>query len=89
MKDLSTRSVQPVVNSKTKIKTYHTVIKYLCKEYENAREFIHNKINELCSEHGISADEVCLYIFMFVMPRTQFGNIYSLERIYFNFFGLK
>ena len=30
------------------------------------REFTHNEINELCSEHGISAEEVRLYIFMFV-----------------------
>ena len=61
------------MNAKTKIKIYRTVIEDVCKEYENTREFIHNKINELCSEHGMSADEVRLYIFMFVMPRTQFG----------------
>ena len=62
----------------------------MCKEYENTRQFIYDKINELCSEHGMSADEVRLYIFMFVMPLTQFGSIYSLERIYFNyFFALK
>ena len=70
------------MNSKTKIKIYRTVIEEVCKEYENTREFIHNKINELCSEHGISTDEVRLYIFMFVMPRIQFGYIYSLERIF-------
>ena len=67
------------MNAKAKIKIDRIVIEEVCKEYENAREFIHNKINELCSEHGISTDEVRLYIFMFVMPRTQFGYVYSLE----------
>ena len=37
------------------------------------------KLNELCSEHGIPAEEVCLYIFMFVMLRTEFSYIHSLE----------
>ena len=60
------------MNAKNKIKIYHKVIENVCKEYENTREFIHNKINELCSEHGISADEARSYIFVFVMPRTQF-----------------
>ena len=50
----------------------------VCKEYKKTREFIRDKINELCSEYQISADEVSLYIFMFVMPRTQFRYIYSL-----------
>ena len=65
------------MNAKAKTKIDRIVIEEVCKEYENAREFIHNKINELCSEHGISTDEVRLYIFMFVMPRTQFGYVYS------------
>ena len=77
------------MNAKTKIKICRTVIEDVCKKYENTREFIHNKINELCSEHGISADEARLYIFMFVMPRTQFGNIYSLERICFDYFCIR
>ena len=42
------------MNLKTKIKIYCIVIEEVNKEYENTREFIHNKINELCSEHGIS-----------------------------------
>ena len=67
------------MNTKTKIKIYRTVTKDVCKKYENIKEFIHNKINELCLDHGISADQVSLYTFMFVMPRTQFGSIYSLE----------
>ena len=72
------------MNTKTKIEIYRKVIDEVIKEYENTREFIHNKINELCSEHGISTDEVCLYIFMFVVLRAQFAYIYSLERIYFH-----
>ena len=66
------------MNSKTKIRIYRTVINELSREYENIREFIHNKINELCSEHGISTEEVRLYIFIFVMLRTQFSYIHSL-----------
>ena len=75
------------MNAKTKIKIYRTVIEDVCKEYENTRELIHNKINEPFSEHGISADVVVsVYIFMFVMPCTHFGYIYSLQRIYFHYF---
>ena len=73
------------MNAKTKIKIYRTVVEDVCKEYKDAIEFIHNKINELCPEHGISTDKVCLYIFMSVMLRAQFGCIYSLERIYFHY----
>ena len=40
------------MNSKTKIKIYKKVIKEVCKE------FISNKINELCPEQGISTEEV-------------------------------
>ena len=53
------------MNSKTKIKTYKKVIDEVSKEYEGASEFICNRINELCSEQGISTEEVRLYIFMF------------------------
>ena len=67
------------MNSKTKIRIYRTVINEVSREYENTREFIHNKLNEICSEHGISAEEVRLYIFMFVMLRTQFSYLHNLE----------
>ena len=50
------------MNSKTKIKIYKKVIEKVCKDYEHASEFITSKINELCSEHGISTEEACLYI---------------------------
>ena len=52
------------MNSKTKKKTYKKVIDEVSKEYEGASEFIRNRINELCSEQGISTEEVRLYIFM-------------------------
>ena len=71
------------MNSKTKIKIYRIVIEEVSKEYENAREFIHNKINELCSEHGISTEEVCLYVcyaMYTVWLRTQFRvNLFLLS----------
>ena len=68
---------------KIKIRIYHTVINEVSREYENTKDFMHNKLNELCSEHGISAEEVRSYIFMFVMLRTQFSYVHSLERIFF------
>ena len=37
-------------------------MKYL-QNKDTAREFINKRLNELCSEHGISAEEVRLYIF--------------------------
>ena len=70
------------MNLKTKISIYKKIIDEVTKEYEGSGEFIRNKINELCSEHGISAEEVRLYIFMFVMLRTQFSYVHSLERIF-------
>ena len=57
---------------------YGIVINEVSREYENTREFIHNKLNELCSEHGIPAEEVRLYIFMLFLC-----YVHSLERIFF------
>ena len=49
----------------------------MSKEYEGASEFIRNEINELCSEHGISAEED---VYMFVMLCTQLrANLFSLS----------
>ena len=36
-----------------KINTYRKVIEEESNKYEGAAEFICNKINELCSEHGV------------------------------------
>ena len=71
------------MNSKTRIIIYRTVINEVSRKYKNTREFINNKLNELCSEHGISAEQVHLYIFMFIMLRTQFSYVHPLERIFF------
>ena len=65
------------MDTKTRIEVYRKFVDEVSKEYE----FIRNKINELCSEHIISAEEVCLYIFMLVLLRTQFSYIHSLARI--------
>ena len=67
------------MNSKTKTKVYRKVIDEVTKEYEGADEFIRNKIKKLCSEHRISIEEIRLYIFVFVMLRTQFSYVHSLE----------
>ena len=58
---------------------YRPVIDEVLIKYENTREFINSRLYELCSEHGIPAEEVGLYIFMFVMLRTQFSYVHSLE----------
>ena len=71
------------MNSKTKTIIYRNVINEVAREDENTTEFIHNKLNELCSEHGISAEEVRLYIFMFAILRIQFSYVHSLEPIFF------
>ena len=49
------------MNSKTKIKVYHIVIEEVSNKYDGVREFICNKINELCSGHGVWTEEVSLY----------------------------
>ena len=46
------------MNSKTKAKIYKKLVEEVCNEYEGARQFIENKITELCSEEGISTEEV-------------------------------
>ena len=51
------------MNSKAKIKTYKKLIEELCQKYKGARKFIDNKITELCSEEGLSTEEVRLYTF--------------------------
>ena len=67
------------MNSKIRMTIYCTVINEVSREYEDKKEFINNRLNELCSEHGISVEEVRLYIFIFIMLRTQFSYVHSLE----------
>ena len=64
------------MNLKTKIKMYRIVIEEVTKEYKETGEFIPNKINELCSGHGISRR----YVYRFVMLCKQFrANLFSLS----------
>ena len=58
------------MNSKTKI--YFIVIEEVSKEYEGASELIRNKINELCSEHGISAEEVRLCLLCYIHSLAKY-----------------
>ena len=71
------------MNTKPKLKICRTVTDDVCKEYDIVREIVHNKFNELCSEYGTSAEEVRLYIFVFVMLSTKFSHVHSLEQILF------
>ena len=71
--------------TKTKMKIFKKVIDEVTKEYEGAGKFISNEISELCSEHGISMEEIRLYIFVFVILRTRFSYVHSLERIYLHY----
>ena len=52
---LSTR-VYLKMNLKTKLMVYHTGIDEVSVKYETTREFTKERLNELCLEHGISAD---------------------------------
>ena len=49
------------MNTKTKINIYRKVLEEVINKFEGAGEFIRTKINELCSEHRISVEEVRLY----------------------------
>ena len=55
-----------------------TVINEVSAKYKDTREFINKRLNEPCLEHGISAEEARLCIFMFVMLHTQFSYVYCL-----------
>ena len=53
------------MNVKSKIRIYKKIIEEICREYNGAHEFIVNKAKELCSQEGISAEEVRLYLLCF------------------------
>ena len=48
---------------KTQIKIYQKLVSELGGKFEGAEDFIKNRLKELRSEHGISAEEVRLYIY--------------------------
>ena len=52
------------MNLKTQIKIYQKLVSELGGKFEGAKDFIKNRLTELCSEHGISAGEVRLYIYI-------------------------
>ena len=51
---------------KTQIKIYQKLVNEFGGKFEGAEDFIKIRLEELCSEHGISAEEVrlCIYIFI-------------------------
>ena len=51
------------MNAKSKIRIYKKIIEEVCREYEGAQEFISNKVKKLCSQEGVSTEEVRLYFF--------------------------
>ena len=53
------------MNLKTRIKIYQKLINELGSRFKGAEKFIQNRLKELCSEHGISAEEVRLYIYFY------------------------
>ena len=50
------------MNLKTQIKIYQKLVSEVGGKFEGAEDFIKRGLKELCSEHGISAEEVRLYI---------------------------
>ena len=55
---------------KTQIKIYQKLVSELGRKYDGAEDFINTRVKELCLEHGILEEEVCLYLFF--MLRIQF-----------------
>ena len=56
---------------KTQIKIYHKLLSELGSKYDGVEDFISSRVKELCLEHGILEEEVCLYILF--MLRIQFS----------------
>ena len=46
------------MNSKSKNKVYKNVIEHVCNKYDGAKEFVDNRIKELCFQEVILIDEV-------------------------------
>ena len=46
------------MNLKTKNKIYIKIIEEMCYKYDGAKEFIDNRIKELCVQDGIFINEV-------------------------------
>ena len=48
----------------TQIKIYQKLVSELGRKYDGAEDFISSRVKELCLEHKILEEEVCLYIFL-------------------------
>ena len=49
---------------KPQIKIYQRLLSELGRKYDGA-DFISSRVKELCLEHGIIEEEVCLYIYFY------------------------
>ena len=49
---------------KTQIKIYQKLVSELGGKYDGAKDFINNRVKELCLEHGILEEEVRFYIIL-------------------------
>ena len=49
---------------KTQIKIYQKLVSELGGKYDGVEDFLNSRVKELCLEHGIQKEEVCLYIFL-------------------------
>ena len=47
-----------IISSKKKKKIYKKIVEEVCNKCDGAKEFINNKIKELCFQEGILIDEV-------------------------------
>ena len=47
--------------NKIKIKVYKKVLKEISKKYEGAEDFINNRIDEICPQEKLSAEEVIYF----------------------------
>ena len=60
-----------VMRLKMQIKMYQRLLSEIGRKYDVAEDFISCRRKELCLEHAILEEEVCLYIFF--MLRIQFS----------------
>ena len=75
---LQTFLLPAVMKLKTQIKIYQKLVSELGGKFEGAEDFINTRLKELCSEHGISEEELRLCIYLFML-RIQFSLVHSLE----------
>ena len=47
----------------TKLNAYKNVLQEVCEKFDRAKEFIRNKVGDICSNEKLSVEEVT-YLFM-------------------------